>query len=94
MPDSSHLASAAFPMDGGYFPMAPFPLSLEVIVEEPGGRDERIDHAVNLLIPVAFELKQGILVIQRDYGKFTVRVDREVPCGMTHEYSHIQVFES
>jgi hypothetical protein len=94
MPDSSHLASAAFPMGGGYFPMTPFPLSLEVIVEEPASRDERIDHAVNLLIPVALERKQGILVIQRDYGKFTVRVDQEVPCGVTHEYSHIQVFES
>lgn len=24
-------------------------------------------------------------MIERDYGKYTVRVDQEVPCGMTQE---------
>lgn len=45
---------------------------------------ENLPH-VTMLIPVALERRQGILVIQRDYGKYTVRVDQEVPCGMIHE---------
>jgi len=88
---NSHLsvASAAFPLMGGdYLPSRPLPLSLEVTVEEPGGRDERLNHAVNILIPAALERQQGILVIQRDYGKYIVRVDQEVPCGVTRESRH------
>jgi hypothetical protein len=58
---------------------------LEVTVQDPGSLDAKLNHAVNALIPAALERKQGILVIQRDYGWYTVRVDREVPCGMTYE---------
>jgi hypothetical protein len=61
-------------------------LSLEVItVEDPQSKDEKLARAVNTLVPAALERRQGILVIQRDYGKYTVRVDQEVPCGMIHE---------
>lgn len=90
MSHSSHLsvASAASQIMGGsYFP-SPLSLSLEVTVEEPGIRDEKLNHAINILIPSALERRQGILVIQRDYGKYTVRVDPEVPCGMTLESRH------
>jgi hypothetical protein len=80
-------------MDRDYFPSRPLPLALEVTVEEPEGRDERLNHAVNILIPAALERKQGILVIQRDYGKYIVRVDQEVPCGVTLESRH-QILQS
>jgi len=79
---------AGFPMVGGeYFPRR-CQLSLEVItVEEPWRRDEKLSQAVNALIPSALERKQGILVIQHGYGRYTVRIDHEVPCGVTHEIS-------
>lgn len=78
-------SSAAFSLTGGVFPR-PAPLSLEVItLEEPQSRDEKLNRAISRLIPVALERRQGILVIQRDYGKYTVRVDHEVPCGTTRE---------
>lgn len=81
------VASATVPMmSGDHLPSQPLPLSLEVItVEEPGSRDEKLNHAVNALIPAALNRNPGILVIQRDHGKYTVRVDQEVPCGVTHE---------
>lgn len=80
-------ASATFSLTGGrVFPSPALPLSLEVIaLEEPQSRDEKLDRAVSRLIPAALERRQGILVIQRDYGKYTVRVDDEVPCGITWE---------
>jgi hypothetical protein len=81
--------STAFPISGGsYVPNRPLPISLEVTVEEPGSRDEKLNHAVIRLIPAALERKQGILVIQRDYDNYTVRVDPDVPCGVTHESRH------
>lgn len=59
---------------------------LEVItLEDPRSRDEKLNRAISTLIPAALERRQGILVIQRDYGKYTVRVDHEVPCGTTLE---------
>lgn len=62
------------------------PFSLEVVtVEDPRSKDEKLNRAVTTLIPAALDRGQGILVIQRDYGKYTVRVDQEVPCGMIHE---------
>lgn len=65
------------------------PLSLEVLtLKEPRNKDEKLTRAVNLLIPAALERRQGILVIQHEYGMYTVRVDQEVPCGMTHETRH------
>ncbi|MDQ0799382.1 hypothetical protein [Arthrobacter sp. SLBN-112] len=92
MSHEPHLSvtSVAFPLMGGdNFPSRPLPLSLEVTtVEEPWRRDEKLCRAVNVLIPFALEHKQGILVIQRDYGKYIVRVDQEVPCGVTHETRH------
>lgn len=60
-------------------------LSLEVTVERPQNRDEKLNRAINDLIPVALERRQGILVIQRDLGAYIVRVDPEVPCGITLE---------
>lgn len=80
-------ASAAFPLTGGGpFPSPAPPLSLEVItLEEPQSTDEKLNRAVRRLIPAALERRQGILVIQRDYGKYTVRLDHEVPCGTTRE---------
>jgi hypothetical protein len=80
-------ASAAFLLtDGGLFPSPGLPLSLEVItLEEPQSRDEKLNSAINRLIPAALERRQGILVIQSDYGKYTVRVDHEVPYGTTRE---------
>ena len=80
-------ASASFPLTGGgLFPRAELPLSLEVItLEEPQSRDEKLDVAISRLLPAALERRQRILVIQRDYGKYTVRVDHEVPCGTTRE---------
>jgi hypothetical protein len=79
--------SASFSLTiNGLFPRPGLPLSLEVItLEEPQSRDEKLNHAVSRLIPAALERRQGILVIQRDYGKYTVRVDHEVPCGTTRE---------
>jgi hypothetical protein len=89
VPHGSHLsvANAAFPlMTADHFPNSVPLLSLEVItVEDPQSKDEKLARAVNTLIPAALERRQGILVIQRDYGKYTVRVDQEVPCGMIHE---------
>lgn len=73
-------------MDGDLSPGPAFPLSLEVItLEQQRSKDEKLDLAVNRLIPAALERGQGILVIQRDYGKYTVQVDPEVPCGITQE---------
>ena len=79
--------SAAFSLTGdGLFPSPERPLSLEVITsEEPKSRDEKLNSAISRLIPAALQRSQGILVIQRDYGKYTVRVDQEVPCGTTRE---------
>jgi hypothetical protein len=82
-------ASAASSLTGsGLLPSPPaLPLSLEVItLEEPQSRDEKLNGAISRLIPTALERRQGILVIQRDYGKYTVRVDHEVPCGTTREF--------
>lgn len=84
------VANPAFPLMEAdhHLPNCVPPLSLEVItVEEPRSKDEKLNRAVNTLIPVALERRQGILVIQRDYGKYTVRVDQEVPCGLIHESS-------
>lgn len=80
-------ASAGLWLTGtGLFPTPGLPLSLEVIVlEEPQSRDEKLNRAISRLIPAALERRQGILVIQHDYGKYTVRVDHEVPCGTTRE---------
>ena len=81
------IASAALPLTGIDHFLSPVPpLFLEVVtVEDPRNKDEKLSQAVNKLIPAALELRQGILVIQHDYGKYTVRVDWEVPCGMIHE---------
>ena len=72
-------ASAAFSLTGsGLFRSPALPVSLEVItLEEPQSRDEKLNGAISRLIPTALERRQGILVIQRDYGKYTVRVDHE-----------------
>jgi hypothetical protein len=80
-------ANAAFSLTSGdLFPNSAFPLSLEVIaLEDPRSRDEKLNRAISRLIPAALARRQGILVIQRDYGKYTVRVDHEVPCGTTLE---------
>lgn len=70
----------------GLFPSPGLPLSLEVITsEKPQSTDEKINRAISRLIPAALVRRQGILVIQRDYGKYTVRVAQEVPCGTTRE---------
>ena len=81
------VANAAFSAMGtGQFPRPALPLSLEVLtVDEPHRRDEKLSQAVNTLIPSALERRQGIMVVQRDYGTYTVRIDQEVPCGTTHE---------
>lgn len=81
------VASAAFPIVGGdLFHRPVFPLSVKVItVEDPQSTDEKLNNVIKKLIPVALERRQGILVIQRDYGKYTVQVDSEVPCGTTQE---------
>ena len=80
-------SSAAFSLTGGVLLPSPgLPLSLEVVtVEEPQSRDEKLNRAINRLIPAALERRQGILVVQRDYGKYTVRLDHEVPCGTARE---------
>lgn len=80
-------ASAAFSLTcGGLFPSPALPLSVEVTtLEEPQSRDEELNRAISRLIPAALERKQGILVVQRDYGKYTVRVDHDVPGGTTRE---------
>ncbi|MFJ6377947.1 hypothetical protein ACIQH9_19790 [Pseudarthrobacter oxydans] len=79
--------STSFSLTGGGLFLSPgLPLSLEVIaLEEPQSRDEKLNIAISRLIPAALERGQGILVIQRDYGMYTVRVDHEVPCGATWE---------
>lgn len=72
---------------GAYqFPNSSLQLSLEVTTaDEPRNKEEKLNRAINALIPAALERRQGILVIQRDNGKYTVCVDREVPCGMVQE---------
>lgn len=81
------MSHSPFPiMDGNAFPPPAFPLSLEAVAfEQPQGRDEKLNMAVNKLIPTALVRRQGILIIQRDNGHYTVRVDPEVPCGTTQE---------
>lgn len=76
-----------FPIsDGELFPLSALPLSLEVLtLDQPQNRDEKLNLAVHRLIPAALERGQGILVIRHDYGKYTVRVDPDVPCGTTQE---------
>lgn len=54
-------------------------------LEEPQSRDEKLSGAVSRLMPAALQHRQGILVIQRDYGKYTIRVDQGVPFGTTRE---------
>lgn len=76
-------ASAAIPLAGG--DLLPFSLEISTL-EEPQSRDGKLNRAISRLIPTALELRQGILVIQRDYGKYTVRIDPEVPCGTTREF--------
>lgn len=85
--DHASETSAAFsPTGGNIFPLPSLPLSLEVMtLEEPRSRDEELDRAVSRLIPAALQRRQGILVIQRDHGQYTVRVDQEVPFGTTRE---------
>ena len=80
-------ATSAFSLTGnGLFPSPGLLLSLEVLtLEEPQSKDEQLNRAIGRLIPAALERGQGILVIQRDYGKYTVRVDQAVPCGTTRE---------
>lgn len=80
-------ADASFSVTGpDMFPSPVLPHSLEVItLDEPQNRDEKLNLAINRLIPAALELRQGILVIQHDCGKYTVRVDHHVPCGTTRE---------
>lgn len=84
-----YMTSTTSPLTGKelFQNMAP-PLSLEVNVEDPQSRDEKLNSAVNRLIPVALERRQGIRVIERAYGKYTVQVDAEVPCGTTVESRH------
>lgn len=73
-------------ISGGLSASPEHPLSLEVItLKEPQSRDEKLNRAISRLIPAALERRQGILVIQRDFGMYTVRLDREVPCGTTRE---------
>jgi hypothetical protein len=85
-PHESEASAALLQTGGELFPSPALPLSLEVITsEEPQSRDEKLNHAIRRLIPAALQRRQGILVIQRDYGKYTVRVDHEVPCGTTRE---------
>lgn len=79
-------ASDVFSLMGGGVLPSPALLSLEVIaLEDPRSRDEKLNRAINRLIPAALERRQGILVVQRDYGKYTVRLDHEVPCGTARE---------
>lgn len=80
-------ARAAFSLTGGgLVPSPALPLSLKVItLEEPQNRDEKLNRGVIRLIPAALARRPGILVIQRDYGNYTVRIDHEVPCGTTRE---------
>jgi hypothetical protein len=85
-PHLSTVNPAFQPVAADHLPNLVLPLSLEVTaVEEPRSKDEKLNRAVNALIPAALERRQGILVIQRDYGKYTVLIDQEVPCGMIHE---------
>ncbi|SCC30388.1 hypothetical protein GA0061083_0068 [Pseudarthrobacter enclensis] len=81
------MSQTLLPMvDGGHLQSEAPPLSLEVhAMENPQRTDEKINTAIQRLIPAALERNQGILVIQRDFGKFTIRIDPEVPCGTTQE---------
>lgn len=91
MSQDQHLSlDNAFSATGtGHSPSPALPLSLEVItLEDPHRKEEKLDQAVRALIPAALERRQGILVVQRDYGKCTVRIDQEVPCGVTYESRH------
>jgi hypothetical protein len=76
-------ARAAFSLTGGgVLPSSALPLFLDVItLEKPQSRGEKLNRAISRLVLAALERRQGILVIQRDYGKYTVRLDHEVPCG-------------
>ncbi|WP_422933284.1 hypothetical protein [Sinomonas sp. P47F7] len=59
--------------------------ALHVAIDDPRGRDEKLDRAVNAIIPAALERRQGILVTWNSPGKYTVGVDASVPCGSIHE---------
>ncbi len=62
------------------------PLSLEVTTDnDPLSRDNKLSEAVDRLIPAAFERRHGILVTQREWGRYTIQVDPGVPCGTIHE---------
>lgn len=84
MSHNSHLLAAGTGSE--VVPNPALPLCLEVSsVDAPKSRDEKLGRAVDKLIPAALERRQGILVIQRDYGTYTVRVDPQVPCGTIWE---------
>lgn len=70
-----------------YIANSHFHIPWKLLSTSPGDRDEKLSRAVNELIPAAFERRQAILVVQRGYGKYTVRVDQEVPCGATLGFS-------
>ncbi|MDQ0823305.1 hypothetical protein QFZ79_001049 [Arthrobacter sp. V4I6] len=62
------------------------PLSLEVTTgDDPLSRDSNLSEAVDRVIPAALRCRHGILVTQRDRGRYTVQVDPGVPCGTIHE---------
>ncbi|MBT2566358.1 hypothetical protein J7I84_07610 [Arthrobacter sp. ISL-85] len=62
------------------------PLSLEVITaDDPERTDDKLNRAINRLIPIALERRHGIRVIRHGHGKYTVQIDVEVPCGTTME---------
>lgn len=80
------VASAASSITGGdLFPRTVLPISLEIQVEQPQGRDYEFNRGVDRLIPADSEHRQGILVIQTDHGRYTIRVDPDVPCGIIQE---------
>jgi|GEM_PF-1004293 len=58
---------------------------VDVTVNVAKDMSQLLDHAVNRLIPTAFERKQGILVTQVFPNTFTVEVNEKVMCGVIQE---------
>ncbi|MFC0458307.1 hypothetical protein ACFFGR_17415 [Arthrobacter liuii] len=82
-------ANDAFSLSGSdLFPRPSLSLSVEVVtLKERQSRDEEISRAVSRLIPAALQCRQGILVMQHNHDKYTIRIDQEVPFGTTREAS-------
>jgi hypothetical protein len=61
---------------------------IDVSVDTVAARDRGLSLAVEDLLPVAFDHRQGILVTRHNVYKYSVEVTPAVPCGLIQEKRH------